>query len=60
MYNIRKLNDIMGNQKRTDTTLITGVQSEKDRHYIDNSGQSEKDRNYIDNRWTIREGQTLH
>ena len=37
----------MGNQKRTDTTLITGGQSEKDRHYIDNRG-------------TIREGQKLH
>jgi hypothetical protein len=40
--------------------LITGGQSEKDRHYIDNRGQSEKDRYYIDNRWTIREAQSLH
>jgi hypothetical protein len=50
----------MGNQRRTDTILITGGQSEKDRQYIDNRGQTEKDRHYIDNRGTIREGQTLH
>ena len=46
------------NQRRTDTTLLTGGQSEKDKHYIDNRGKSE-DRNYIANRGTIR-GQTLH
>jgi hypothetical protein len=46
--------------QRTDTTLITEGQSEKDRHYIDNRGQLEKDRHYIDNRGTMKEGQTLH
>jgi hypothetical protein len=33
---------LTGDNQRTDTTLITEGQSEKDRHYIDNRGQLEK------------------
>jgi hypothetical protein len=49
---------ITGGQSEKDRHYIANRGQSEDRHYIDNRGQLEKDRHYIDNRGTMK-GQTV-